>query len=383
MFVVAQFPLSDLRLLAPDRRGRLAVPDWTADDHPGDVFVRGFGPLAERNSGGIGGLVGERAFADFNRAVRFTRPIAYRQADWPEPILVRPWFRRFYFDGTIAGRFEFGFLVPDLDEYRVFTEVTRNGYDIAAVASTLAATPIVVRGVDLPAVETTLADAAEALAAAYTAATTQRSALLRYPLGETLGPHVAVGAPIVYIRVSDDRPAIVGRASRRIDLGEDGEVHIASVGYGARRVSLVAQTSLFGALYETGPERTIRVLFSHLNAFVFAASHLTRLDPAAGGGLDRDRLAAFGRDLLSRLQQFAPTGPRDDSDAEFAAAVRVFARAYAGRSADLAAELEAFVAEMRKPTGRRRALGYAKDLLDIIVGKLFEAGIRVMIKPEG
>ena len=138
-----------------------------------------------------------------------------------------------------------------------------------------------------------------------------------------------------------------------------------------------------GALYETGAERTIRVLFSHLNAFIFAASHLTRLDPAAGGGLSRDRLAEFGRDLLARLQRFAPTGPTDASDEEFGDGIRAFARAYAGRSDDLAAELNTFIAEMRKPTGRRRALGYAKDLLDIIVGKFFEAGIRVMVKPEG
>ena len=221
MFIVAQFPLSDLRSLAPDSRGRLSVPDWNADEI-GDVFIRRFGPIAERNSGGVGGLVGERAFADFNRAVRFEGPIFYRQPDWPKPILIKPWFRRFYFDGTIAGRFEFGFLVPDLEEYQVFTEDARNGYDIAAVGRTIAATPVVVRGVDLPPAVTALADAGDALAAAYAAATTRRRALLRYPLAETLGAHVAVGPPTVYIRVSDDRPAIVGRASRRIDLGDEG-----------------------------------------------------------------------------------------------------------------------------------------------------------------
>ncbi len=382
MFIVAQFPLSDLRSLAPHNRGRLPVPDWNADEI-GDVFVRGFGAMATRNSGGVGGLVGERAFSDFNRAVRFEGPIYYRQPDWPKPILIKPWFRRLYFDGSIAGRFEFGFFVPDQEEYQVFIEGARNGYDIAAVGRTIAATPVVVRGVDLPPVATLLADAGDALAAAYATATTRRPALMQYPLAETLGLHIAVGPPTIYIRVSDERPSIVGRASRRIDLGEEGELYIAGVTNAARRVSLVAQTSPMGALDETGAERTIRVLFSHLNAFIFAASQLTRLDPAAGGGLSRDRLAEIGRDLLARLQRFAPTGPSDVSDQEFADGVRVFARAYAGRSDDLAAELETFIAEMRKPTRRRRTLGYAKDLLDIIVGKIFEAGIRVVIKPEG
>ena len=382
MFIVAQFPLSDLRSLPPGERGRLDVPDWNADEI-GDVFVRGFGAMAERNSGGITGLVGERAFADFNRAARFAAPILYRQPDWPRALQVKPWFRRFYFDGTISGQFEFGFLVADVDEYAVFTEGTRNGYDIAAVARAVAAVALVIRGVDVPPATLTLATAGDALAAAYVAATTQRRALMEYPLGETLASHVAVGPPIVYVRVSDDRPVLAGRASRQIDLGEEGTLYIASTAAGARRLQIVAQTSLSGALFETGTERTIRVLFSHLNSFIFSASRLARLDPTASGVVGRDRLAEFARRLLSRLEGFAPTGPEDDSDDEFTAGVRVFARAYAGRFDNLTAELDGFVAEMRKPTRSQRALGYVKDLLDIIVGKIFEAGIRVMIKPEG
>jgi hypothetical protein len=93
MFVVAQFPIADLRSLDPDARGRLGIPDWNADD-PGECFVRGFGDIYPRNSGGMERLHGERAFADFNRAARYRSVIEYRQPDWPKPLAITPWFRR-------------------------------------------------------------------------------------------------------------------------------------------------------------------------------------------------------------------------------------------------------------------------------------------------
>jgi hypothetical protein len=96
MFIVAQFPLADLRSFTSSARSRLSVPDWTKDD-PGNVFVRGFGRVAARNLSSFG-IAGERAFADFDQAARFKQRIDYLQPGWRQHILIEPWFRRFYFD---------------------------------------------------------------------------------------------------------------------------------------------------------------------------------------------------------------------------------------------------------------------------------------------
>jgi hypothetical protein len=381
MFIIAQFPVADWRSLAADHMGRLPLPEWNADE-PGDVFVRGFGDVVSRNSGGVGGLLGERAFADFNRVARYRGAIEYRQNDWSQALRIRPWFRRFYFDGIVSGRFEFGFLVPDIDEYRVFEPGARNGYEIAKVGETIASIPLVVRGVDLPPVSTPLAAAGNSLCEAYVAATTRRRALMEYPIAEVSGVHVSVGPPIVFVRVSDDRPVIVGRNSRRIERGEDCDIRITSCTVGERPIQVVAQRSPYGALDETGTERTIRVLFSHLNALIYASARLARADPGRGDGIGRDRLAAFAQQTLERLEKIDPGGPEADSDTEFSAGVRAFAQAYAGRFDNLFVELERFIAEMRKPTRTRRTLGFAKDLLDIITSKIVEAMLRLAIKPE-
>jgi len=134
LFIITQFPIADLRALMPDAMGRLAIPDWNADD-PSEYFVRGFGEVYPRNSGDMERLHGERAFGDFNRAARYRGAIEYRQADWPKPLSLNPRFRRLYFDGVMADRFEFGFHVPDQAEIRrPFIDGARNGYDVVEVA---------------------------------------------------------------------------------------------------------------------------------------------------------------------------------------------------------------------------------------------------------
>ena len=122
MFILVQLPLADLRPMIPGELGRVDGPDWTADD-PGLSFVRGFGKMATRNSKGFG-LFGERAFADFNHAARLRETLHYRQEGWPVSARVELRFRRLYFDGKLAGRFEYGFFIPDESEDYIVEHVT-------------------------------------------------------------------------------------------------------------------------------------------------------------------------------------------------------------------------------------------------------------------
>jgi len=61
LFIITQFPIADLRALMPDAMGRLAIPDWNADD-PSEYFVRGFGEVYPRNSGTWSGCMGSGHF---------------------------------------------------------------------------------------------------------------------------------------------------------------------------------------------------------------------------------------------------------------------------------------------------------------------------------
>jgi hypothetical protein len=380
LFIIVQFPLADLRALTLDAMGRLAIPDWNADD-PGERFVRGFGEVYPRNSGGMERLHGERAFADFNQAARYRATIEYHQSDWPKPLRITPWFRRFYFDGVLAGRFEFGFHVPDQAEYEVFVAGARNGYDIVEVARTIAGVPLLVRGLDLPPEELVLEQAGDALGRAYLVATTRRDALMTFPVSETYGRHVAVGPLVVLIRVSDCRPVIVGRSRRRIEVEEGSELFVTSCKTGHGRFGIIAQTSVMGALFETSPERAVRVLFGHLNAVIFAASHAARADLGETGQAGRDRIADLLDRTMRRLQDLSESA--DENDEEYAAALRAFGRAHAGRLDDLFATIERQSEVLRKPATSKGLIAYGKSLLDTILKKAVEVGVEKALKPGG
>src|SRR5271170_2306491 len=119
MFIIAQLPLADFRPLVRGGKGRLSVPDWTSDNLDSG-FVRGFGKISPRNGSGLG-LGGERSFADVNNALRFD-PVDFRQPGWNRPLPIALWFRRLFFDGQMAGRFEIGFMVPEDDLFFFFND---------------------------------------------------------------------------------------------------------------------------------------------------------------------------------------------------------------------------------------------------------------------
>jgi hypothetical protein len=85
---------------------------------------------------------------DFDRVARFQGHLSYQQAGWAQSLPIKPWFRRFYYDGVIAGRFEFGFLVDEADETTI---LGAHGYkyDIASLIAFLLKVPVMVRGFDL------------------------------------------------------------------------------------------------------------------------------------------------------------------------------------------------------------------------------------------
>ena len=195
MFIIAQLPLADFRPLENGGKGRLSVPDWSSDNLDSG-FVRGFGKISPRNGSSFG-LGGERSFADVNNALRFD-PVEYRQPGWDRSLPVALWFRRLYYDGEMAGRFEIGFMVPEDD----FLDRFKNeAVEPPLIAQAILSTKVRVQSVDGSTRAATFANCSEALGLAYIASTTRNDALSQFPIAETYGMEVSVGKPILHIRV--------------------------------------------------------------------------------------------------------------------------------------------------------------------------------------
>ncbi len=108
MYFSVVFPLADFRSLHRDSAGRLRRPAW-GQTNPMAEFARGFGKIHTRTKSGAG-YAGENYYADCDNAVKY--PSQYFLKPIPglkRSILAYPIYRRFYFDGQMAGRFELGF----------------------------------------------------------------------------------------------------------------------------------------------------------------------------------------------------------------------------------------------------------------------------------
>lgn len=363
MFVVAQLPVSDLRGLVAGEMGRLKKPAW-GSPAPDAPFMRGFGPISTRNASSLG-MAGEHFFADFDRAATFRSRLSGL------PVELKPWFRRFYFDGQVSGRFEFGFMSVDI----------RSNEDIAvdpaAIAEAIGELVLEVNIADTPPISVELADAGEALGLALLSATTERRHLNAFPIGETLGVQVAVGEPTYHFRLVPGEAAEPGRDSRRET--ERFGLWITSAG-GSRRHNVLVQRSEYGTLDEPSPERAVRVIFAHLNAFVFALSRLERIRDDDAAGIDEALARQVVPRLIERLANYAPSGPAANGDDLLAAALRAFGEAYRGRAEALATALGAYMAELNKPTAMRNLANYAQSMLELIVTTAVKAGVETMAK---
>jgi hypothetical protein len=364
MFVVAQFPVSDLRGLVPGQMGRLGKPAWGLAQ-PDAPFMRGFGPVSARNSSSLG-MAGENFFADFDRAEAFRSRLSGL------PLELKPWFRRFFFDGQVSGRFEFGFMSVGAG----------TGADIeinpSEIAEAIGALELEISIADTPPFLTSLSEAGKGLGLALLAATTERASLRQFPIAETFGVQLDIGDPTFHVRLVPGELAEPGRDSRR-DTTERFGLWIASAG-ASRRQNVVVQRSESGTLDEPSDERAIRVIFAHLNAFVFALSQLERLHDNDAARIDPAAAKDVVPKLVERLATYAPSGPIAVGDDLLAAALRAFGEAYKGRAEALSATLNDYLIELNKPTAMRSVISYAQSMLELIITTAVKAGIQATLK---
>ena len=327
MFILVQLPLADLRPLLGDQHGRLTVPDWTSDD-PGRGFIRGFGKLASRNSRAYG-LVGERFFADFNNAVRLRETFAFQGDGWRQPLQAELRFRRMYYDGLLAGRFEFGFLIPDGNEEILSYFQGNLTVDPRAIAAQALRLPV---GVCAPSCDehaATIRSCSKLLGLAYLAATTSAARMNEFRPEDEYGRTVALGPPLVQIRLANDIRAEVGR-DRRDAEGTEGRLFFTSSVDGAERNDVIVHLSQASSQNENAEERARRVLFSHLHSLLFAQAQFVRVEAHLDFGGKKPLKEALAA-LTTRLARYKASGPADETDEAFARAMKIWGSENSGR----------------------------------------------------
>ncbi len=385
MFILLQLPLADLRPLIKGGRGRLEKPDWTADD-PEGAFMRGFGLVAARNSEAYG-LIGERAFADFDKAVRFNyadEHLWYRQQGWEHPVTILPWFRRFYFDGVMAGRFEFGFLVMDETERYVFEETHATPYDPSVLARYIEAIPVRVHVGDDRVLACRIHEIGRILAEAYVIATTGHKALQSFPVEETVPLFTSVGPAIVQLRSTRFGPVSLGRDSRTVTLSDGREIFVTSSDGATRRNTVIVQPSHKEALHETAEERAVRVLFSHLNALIYALSHyIAHEDKGLKDHLSRAELRSGIDHMIDRMSRFIASAPMTHDDEAFGSALAAFAKTYAGRTHELFNQLDDLAKLAHEATTVEKIRAYAKSLFEMGLMQAVDTVTSAAVKSGG
>ena len=373
---MVQMPFADLRGLYEGACGRLARPDWNADD-PGEGFIQGFGQLSTRN-GGSYGLHGERFYAAFPKALRFPSPAKLQQEDWPAAMPLRLWFRRLYFDGAIAGRIEIGFQLHRANEDFLAEKVPNFGFDLGQVARTICDTLVEVRSPDGSVSEQRLEICGEALGLAYLTATTSKAARHDYPVADVYGKQLLVGSPSYHLRLAEDQPIIPFKDRKEVVDAPDDGFFLTSVANSTRRNTITVQLSKH-ADAELPHERARRVLFSHLNALLFANSHLVATMDAKEIARSRMQLRDLTGRMIARLEKMTANTAQDEP---FVAAMQEFSSAYAGRIDQLVEKLEALEGDANAPGTMAKIGGYAKGLFELVTTTAVKAGVEATMQPR-
>ncbi len=223
MLLALQFPLADSRPFVKDS-GLRRIPRWL-EPRPDEEFLRYFGMIRLRKSGGLPGWVGENEVCEANQALRFPRGLGSVPADQDWLIRLHCLYRRFYSDGYAIGKYEVG--VGPLTVRRnsaaedagQASSPALAGEHISALINLLLHTPVAIRNTETgrPA-EVELGRAGKALAALYLAASSD------LPVAAAPDWWVVNGAPLLFLEHRDRQPLKLAHPRRTVELDERYEL---------------------------------------------------------------------------------------------------------------------------------------------------------------
>lgn len=283
-------------------------------------------------------------------------------------ILSYPIFRRFYFDGQISGRFEFGFRLNEgslFDIQRIAAACsTIVSYDALALSRQVFSEEIAVKLLDGRVIFTKFQGATNALRDAYLESSTRNDKIHQYPIADVGSQYVAVGPPFIFVRAGTETPLIkindarILNSQRFIMLG-------ARSGSADRSIDTIIIASSSPLDLETEAERFARLFYTQLRALTFAHSfYIRQVD--SGAIVGASSLEPAIKSMLSRLKGLTPL-VNDQRDAEVCAAMANIVEKSDLNPARLAHEID-----MRlKRRGFSRLLGkffpYFDKKIDLVV----------------
>ncbi|MEH2679627.1 hypothetical protein GFM11_33460 [Rhizobium leguminosarum bv. viciae] len=361
MFISVTFPVADFRVLHREQAGRLKIPAWGSSD-PRAKFARGFGGIHTRTKSGDG-FIGENYYADCQNFIRypnlkFIEPLHNRK----RPVLAYPIYRRFFFDGMFAGRFELGFRLNEasLREIRVYSEMREQPvlFDPVAISRQMLESDISLHLLDDRVEVCPSVQSQSYLRDGYLLSSTRSDALSEYDIATVGSRYVGVGAPFVVIRAASETPLLRQKRMRPLLERHDMEAFAIPSGVDQQNFDTIVIKSLSTLNAETAHERLVRLVYTQLRTLLFA--HKFYLDGHDDGTMPKSSgLQQAISVMLDRMKALAPL-EGDRHDAETCAMMAEIVKRFDVDLAKLADE----VASHLKPSWFRRNVGRIFGYLD-------------------
>lgn len=307
MFVSIVFPLADFRSLHPESAGRLDRPRWGEHD-PQAKFARGFGSIHTRTKSGAG-FTGENYYADCENLVKYpSQTFVSALIGENRPILSYPIYRRFYYDGQMSGRFEFGFRLnePSIDDVlrtATYKKISVN-FDPIAVVKQLLTKSVQIQIPDGRRIESDFVNASEALRDSYIISSTANAKLSQFDISSVGANFVSVGMPFAFLRAGHETPIVRPKGHRPLFSGSF-DMFGAPSGCHVRNIDSVVIASKESLDSETQQERFARLFYTQIRALSFAHSFfLKQVDNKNFAGTSPLEPAVTA--MLDRLQNLTP-----------------------------------------------------------------------------
>ncbi|WP_168199174.1 hypothetical protein [Pseudorhodobacter turbinis] len=279
--------------------------------------MRGFGSIHYRNKSG-NGFIGENYYSDCENLIKYPSQTFVSALDQSErPILAYPIYRRFFFDGQMSGRFEFGFRLNEPSIYDVAQTSKYKGlaysYSAEKVISQLLEKDVSINLPDGRIEDCVLFRASNALRDSYLSSSTKSSMINQYDIASVGVDYVSVGSPYAFLRSGNEAPLSFSKSCRPLYSG-DYEFLGSRSGLQGREIDATIIMSKLSMNEESAEERFVRLFYTQLRALAFGHSFYTRqIDSKKFSGSSPLMLSTAA--MIDRLSNLIPI-EGSDRDAE-------------------------------------------------------------------
>ncbi len=305
MYVSIIYPLADFRKLHPDNAGQLEKPAWGMAD-PRAQFARGFGEIHTRTKSGER-FAGENYYADCDKLIRY--PSQYFLSPSTEDIrniLTYPIYRRFYFDGQMAGRFELGFRLNEGTIRDILSAKENPVFDAAKLATQLLNAEVRTHLLDDRTLTTTFENLMPNLRDGWLLSSTRTDSLDTYDISNVGQRYVQVGKPFLFVRASNSTPLVAHPSHRALVNTDKLRFSLARSGVQRQNFDLALIQSNEDINRETAIERLARLFYTQSRTLAYAHSFYLR-QVSSGAIKGENKLSSSLEALVERLRNLSPS----------------------------------------------------------------------------